>query len=226
MAAYSARWRAAFHLIAGSSPADGRQPPKLGVDRSQAQPAAGGAHVGDVTHPGDIRLRRCELPIQHVGGHGEVVAVVGGVDELAFPLGAQLFGLHQRSTPVAADVHALLPECCADAPAAIAAAAGLKDSLHVHAVTAGYWRSGGSLSSRIEARAADLQHAAQLLDRGLPRPLGDQHAFFTHGGMGYAKEYHEERYLREAWIPRLAPVSPQLILCFIAEKILGLPKSY
>ena len=44
--------------------------------------------------------------------------------------------------------------------------------------------------------------------------------------MGYAKEYHVERYLRESWIPRLAPVSPQLILCFIAEKVLGLPKSY
>jgi acyl-CoA dehydrogenase len=53
-----------------------------------------------------------------------------------------------------------------------------------------------------------------------------ENAIFTHGGMGYAKEYHVERYLREAWIPRLAPVSPQLILCFIAEKVLALPKSY
>jgi acyl-CoA dehydrogenase len=53
-----------------------------------------------------------------------------------------------------------------------------------------------------------------------------EQAILTHGGMGYAKEYHVERYLREAWIPRLAPVSPQLILCFIAEKVLGLPKSY
>jgi len=53
-----------------------------------------------------------------------------------------------------------------------------------------------------------------------------ENAIFTHGGMGYAREYHVERYLREAWIPRLAPVSPQLILCFIAEKVLGLPKSY
>ena len=53
-----------------------------------------------------------------------------------------------------------------------------------------------------------------------------ENAIFTHGGMGYAKEYHVERYLREAWIPRLAPVSPQLILCFIAEKVLGLPNSY
>ena len=51
-------------------------------------------------------------------------------------------------------------------------------------------------------------------------------AILTLGGMGYAKEYHVERYMREAWIPRLAPVSPQLILCFIAEKVLGLPKSY
>jgi len=53
-----------------------------------------------------------------------------------------------------------------------------------------------------------------------------EQAMLTHGGMGYAKEYHIERYLREAMIPRLAPVSPQLILCFIAEKILGFPKSY
>jgi acyl-CoA dehydrogenase len=51
-------------------------------------------------------------------------------------------------------------------------------------------------------------------------------AVLTHGGFGYAKEYHVERYLREAMLPRIAPVSPQLILCFIAEKVLGLPKSY
>jgi acyl-CoA dehydrogenase len=53
-----------------------------------------------------------------------------------------------------------------------------------------------------------------------------ENAILTHGGMGYAKEYHVERYMREAWIPRLAPVSPHLILCSIAEKALGLPKSY
>ena len=53
-----------------------------------------------------------------------------------------------------------------------------------------------------------------------------QRAVMTHGGMGYAKEYHVERYLRECMIHRLAPISPQLILCFIAEKVLGLPKSY
>lgn len=53
-----------------------------------------------------------------------------------------------------------------------------------------------------------------------------QTAVMTHGGYGYAKEYHVERYLREVMIPRIAPISPQLILCFIAEKVLGLPKSY
>jgi acyl-CoA dehydrogenase len=51
-------------------------------------------------------------------------------------------------------------------------------------------------------------------------------AVLTHGGMGYAKEYDVERYLRESMLPRIAPISPQLILCFIAEKVLGLPKSY
>ena len=53
-----------------------------------------------------------------------------------------------------------------------------------------------------------------------------QTAIATHGGYGYAKEYHVERYFREIMIAKLAPVSPQLILCFIAEKVLGLPKSY
>ncbi|MBE0615255.1 MAG: acyl-CoA/acyl-ACP dehydrogenase [Burkholderiales bacterium] len=53
-----------------------------------------------------------------------------------------------------------------------------------------------------------------------------QQALMTHGGMGYAKEYHVERYLRESLVGRIAPISPQLILCFIAEKVLGLPRSY
>jgi acyl-CoA dehydrogenase len=48
----------------------------------------------------------------------------------------------------------------------------------------------------------------------------------THGGFGYAKEYHVERYFRESILPRNGPVSPELILCFIAERVLGLPKSY
>jgi acyl-CoA dehydrogenase len=53
-----------------------------------------------------------------------------------------------------------------------------------------------------------------------------QQAVMTYGGFGYAKEYHVERYLREVLIPRIAPVSPQLVMSFIAERVLGLPKSY
>ncbi len=48
----------------------------------------------------------------------------------------------------------------------------------------------------------------------------------THGGMGYAKEFHVERYLREVMIARIAPVSRELVLSFIAERVLELPKSY
>ena len=97
--------------------------------------------------------------------------------------------------------------------------------------------------SWMELEAANLMvfKAASLYDAGKPcgaeanaaKYLAGEACFracetaiLTHGGIGYAKEYHVERYLREAWIPRLAPVSPQLILCFIAEKVLGLPKSY
>jgi len=53
-----------------------------------------------------------------------------------------------------------------------------------------------------------------------------QQAVMTHGGYGYAAEYHVERYLREALLGRIAPITPQLILCYIAERVLGMPKSY
>ena len=95
----------------------------------------------------------------------------------------------------------------------------------------------------MELEAANLMvfKAASLYDGGKPcgaeanaaKYLAGEAAFkacqtaiMTHGGMGYAKEYHVERYLREALIARIAPVSPQMILNFIAEKVLGLPKSY
>jgi acyl-CoA dehydrogenase len=48
----------------------------------------------------------------------------------------------------------------------------------------------------------------------------------THGGFGYAKEYHVERIHREVAATRLAPITEQLILSHIAEKVLDLPKSY
>lgn len=51
-------------------------------------------------------------------------------------------------------------------------------------------------------------------------------AVLAHGGMGYAKEFHVERYFREAMIARIAPVSREMILNYIAERVLGLPKSY
>ncbi len=95
----------------------------------------------------------------------------------------------------------------------------------------------------INLKAARLManHAAALYDSGKPcgaeansaKFLGARagyqaalQAVMTHGGMGYAKEFHVERLLREVLISRLAPVSEQMILCFIAERELGLPKSY
>ncbi len=93
----------------------------------------------------------------------------------------------------------------------------------------------------LEAASLMVFKAAALYDEG--RPCGAeanaakylaaeagfkacQTAVMTHGGFGYAKEFQVERFLREVMISRLAPVSPQLILCYIAEKVLGLPKSY
>jgi acyl-CoA dehydrogenase len=93
----------------------------------------------------------------------------------------------------------------------------------------------------IEAARLMTFKAAALYDAGKPcgaeanaaKYLAAEAAFKTctaavmvHGGYGYAKEYHVERYLRESFIPRIAPVSRELILCHIAERVLGLPKSY
>jgi len=95
----------------------------------------------------------------------------------------------------------------------------------------------------MELEAANLMmlHAAELYDAGKPcgaeanaaKYLGAEAGFkactqavMTHGGFGYSKEFHVERYMREVMIPRIAPVSREMILSFIAEKVLGLPKSY
>ena len=53
-----------------------------------------------------------------------------------------------------------------------------------------------------------------------------EQAVMTHGGMGYAQEYHVERLFRESLIPRIAPVSRELILSYLAERVLDQPKSY
>jgi acyl-CoA dehydrogenase len=97
--------------------------------------------------------------------------------------------------------------------------------------------------SWMELKAAELMalEAARKYDAGEPcgveanaaKYLGAEaalkactNALKAHGGMGYAKEFHVERLLREALIPVLAPVSQQMILNFISERELGLPKSY
>ncbi len=94
-----------------------------------------------------------------------------------------------------------------------------------------------------ELEAANLMafHAAALYDAGeecgaeansaklLSSEAGFkacERAILTHGGMGYAKEYHVERYFREIMIAKIAPVSSEMILNYISEKVLGLPKSY
>ncbi|SHM66201.1 acyl-CoA dehydrogenase family protein [Cryptosporangium aurantiacum] len=95
--------------------------------------------------------------------------------------------------------------------------------------------------AQVEAANLMVMNAATRFDRGLDcgvqanagKYLAAEAGFeachtamLTLGGMGYAQEYHVERYLREILIPRTAPVSPHLILNFLAEKVFGLPKSY
>ncbi|MCG8381122.1 MAG: acyl-CoA/acyl-ACP dehydrogenase [Gammaproteobacteria bacterium] len=93
----------------------------------------------------------------------------------------------------------------------------------------------------IEAAYLMAMQAATLYDNGEPcGPFANAakylaasvgfktatQAVMTHGGMGYAKEFHVERLFRESIVGRIAPVSEQLILSNIAERVLDLPKSY
>ncbi len=93
----------------------------------------------------------------------------------------------------------------------------------------------------LEAAMAVMRQAAWRYDNGLEcgaqangaKYLAAEAGFFaadqalqTHGGLGYAREYHVERYWREARLQRLAPVSQEMTLNFIAHNVLGLPRSY
>ncbi len=97
--------------------------------------------------------------------------------------------------------------------------------------------------AHMELRAAELavREAAWRYDRGLPCGEAANTAKFlaaeagyraadqavqTHGGMGYASEYDVERYWREARLMRLAPVSQEMVQNYVAEHVLGLPRSY
>ena len=94
---------------------------------------------------------------------------------------------------------------------------------------------------QVEAAALMVFKAATLFDKGLDCGVeantakylaaeagfeACQTAMMSMGGMGYAQEYHVERYLREVLIPRIAPVSPHQIMNYIAERVLELPRSY
>jgi acyl-CoA dehydrogenase len=83
--------------------------------------------------------------------------------------------------------------------------------------------------------------AAWLYDQGRPcareantaKYLAAEAAFMaadravqTHGGFGYAVEYHVERYFREARLMRIAPVSQEMVLNYVSEHVLGLPRTY
>ena len=95
--------------------------------------------------------------------------------------------------------------------------------------------------AQLEAANLMVLKAATLFDKGLEcgveanagKYLAGEYAFeachtamLTLGGMGYGQEFHVERYLRESLIPRTAPVTPHMILNFLAERVLELPKSY
>ncbi len=94
---------------------------------------------------------------------------------------------------------------------------------------------------RLDAAELMVQKAAWMVDRGLPCGREANAAKFlcaeagfhaadvalqVHGGFGYGKEFHVERYFREARLMRIAPISQEMVLNYTAEHVLGLPRSY
>ena len=94
---------------------------------------------------------------------------------------------------------------------------------------------------KLHAAELAIREASWQFDHGIPcgesantaKYLAAEAAFFacdramqTHGGMGYAREYHVERYWREARLMKIAPVSQEMVCNFISANVLGLPKSY
>jgi acyl-CoA dehydrogenase len=81
------------------------------------------------------------------------------------------------------------------------------------------WRIDGNLPSGEHANLAKFLAA----DAGF---AAADAAVQTHGGFGYATEYHVERYWRESRLMRIAPIPQEMVLNYLAEHVLGLPRSY
>jgi acyl-CoA dehydrogenase len=167
-----------------------------------------------------------EIPAENlIGDEGEGFrAILHGMNPERILIGSEAIGLG----------HAALRKACAYAKERVVFDRQIGQNQGIQHPLARNWMM-------LESAWLMALEAARQYDAGLPcgpaanatKYLGSeagfeacQQAVMTHGGFGYAREYHVERYMREAMIPRLAPVSQQLILCHIAERVLGLPKSY
>lgn len=105
-------------------------------------------------------------------------------------------------------------------------AAQLYDRTVSSASSSGSSGMDGIPSTRDEAGNVGAQCNAAKYMAGEAAFKACERAVMVHGGMGYAAEYHVERYFRDSMLPRLAPVSREMILNFIGQRVLGLPKSY
>ncbi|WP_428529378.1 acyl-CoA dehydrogenase family protein [Roseibium sp.] len=167
-----------------------------------------------------------EIPAENlIGEEGEGFrAILHGMNPERILIGSEAIGLG----------HAALRKACAYAKERVVFDRQIGQNQGIQHPLARNWMM-------LESAWLMALEAARQYDAGLPcgpaanatKYLGSeagfeacQQAVMTHGGFGYAREYHVERYMREAMIPRLAPVSQQLILCHIAERVLELPKSY
>lgn len=167
-----------------------------------------------------------EIPAENlIGEEGEGFrAILHGMNPERILIGSEAIGLG----------HAALRKACAYAKERVVFDRQIGQNQGIQHPLARNWMM-------LESAWLMALEAARQYDAGLPcgpaanatKYLGSeagfeacQQAVMTHGGFGYAREYHVERYMREAMIPRLAPISQQLILCHIAERVLGLPKSY
>jgi len=220
-------------LLARTTPREGCERPTQGMTLLLVDRHAPGVHATPIPKLGRNAVASCETTYDEV-----VVPVADRVGEEGEGFRYLLDGLNAERVLIAAEAvgigHAALRRAVAYAKERVVFGRPIGQNQGIAFPLA-------EAHARLRAAALMVREAATLIDRGRPsgeaanlaKYLAAEAGFFaadravqTFGGFGYATEYHVERYFREARLPRIAPISQELVLAYVAEHVLGLPRSH
>lgn len=220
-------------LLARTTPLQDVDRPHQGMTLFLLDRHAPGVHATPIAKMGRNAVASCETTYTDV-----VVPIEDRVGEEGEGFRYLLDGLNAERILVASEAIGI-------GRAALAAAVGYAKERHVFGRPIGQ-NQGVAFPlalahAQLKAAGLMVKEAARLIDMRQPcaeeanlaKYLAAEAGFFaadravqTFGGFGYATEYHVERYFREARLPRIAPISQELVLAYVAEHVLGLPRSY